>query len=151
MQTDMTTRQFIDALIIKMKYYVNLSCSVYDQGRARGWLEEMDVLYLDRAIERRNAARIIHEFLRIECGVTNIRDWTNAKKLRDLYDCKVCAGHIAQMVESGIMPPLEPTRFKLLSHVNAEESEEILERAWSYAKSVKCSDEEADCDIIMKV
>ena len=35
-------------------------------GRKQGWLEEQDVLFGEKEIERRQAARILHQFIRLE-------------------------------------------------------------------------------------
>jgi len=105
---------------------------LFMHGRHSGWLEEQDELYAELEIERRNLARIIHEFLRIECGIKDIRDWSNAKRLVDLYDCKVCAKHVAQVVEAGIMPPKETNRFRLLDRVSNEEILSYIDNMKNY-------------------
>ena len=97
-----------------------------EYGRKRGWLEEQDLTYANLKIDRRSLARIIHEFIRIELGVEDINDWSNAKKLKDLYDCRVCAKHVAQMVERNIIPPRKPDRFGLLDRVSGEEFQHLL-------------------------
>lgn len=104
-----------------------------DYGRHRGWLEEQDVNLGDGVggsffLDRRSTARIIHEFLRIEFAIPELRDWSHAHKLKDLYDCRVCAKHVAQMVERNIMPPLETDRFMLLRPVSEAELPEIINR-----------------------
>ena len=95
-------------------------------GRVKGWLEEQDELYSEWNLDRRSAARIIHNFMKIECAVKDIRDWDNAKRLKDLYDCRVCANHIAQVVEQKIMLPIDENRFGLLDKVTDEELELIV-------------------------
>lgn len=116
----LTTKELIELIASR---YLDTSkiADIFEYGRKRGWLEEQDILFLSIEIERRNAARIIHEFLRIERGFSEIRDWSNAKKLKDLYDCRVCAKHIANVVERGIMSGFENGRFMLLSKVTMED------------------------------
>ena len=73
------------------------------EGRIRGWIEEQDLLNLEEALDRRSAARILHMYLRIVRGVKDAEDITPAYGLRDLFDCRVCANHIAQVYVRGIM------------------------------------------------
>lgn len=125
-----TTEEFVKALgevYISEKPDAEVH-NLCEFARQRGWLEEQDLLLWNRGIERRQAARIIHEFLRIEFLILDLRDWSNAKKLKDLYDCRVCAKHVAQVVERGIMPPIEPDRFMLLRQVYEGDLQDILER-----------------------
>lgn len=109
----------------------NSICEVADiflYGRQQGWLEEQDLLYKEFIIDRRSAARIIHELLRIEAGIRDVEDWKNARRIKDIYDCKVCAKHVAQVYEQGIMIKLENGRFNLLGKVSREDMLIILER-----------------------
>lgn len=99
---------------------------ILSYGWDAGWLEEQDVLWADRLIERRNAARIVHEFLRIELKEQDERNIRKANVLTDLYDCKVCANHIAQVYLKGIMPSKEPTRFQLLMKIDENEMQDIV-------------------------
>ncbi len=101
---------------------------VLEYGWEKGWLEEQDILWRDRFIERRNAARIIHEFLRVQCGEADEKNWREAEKLTDLYHCKVCAKHVAQVYLKGIMPAKEETRFQLLSSIDEAEAKGIVSR-----------------------
>lgn len=122
-----TVEQFV--YVIAFRY--RLDCDgedIWTHGRKNGWLEEQDFLWKDRFIERRNAARIVHEFLRIECGEQDEDDWKDAKKLTDLYDCKVCAKHVAQVYIKKIMPAKEEKRFQLLTKITEEEMVEIINR-----------------------
>lgn len=125
-----TTKQFVNALeevyISKKKEASTEDFISY--GRHRGWLDEQNIIQWEQNIERRHAAVIFHEFLRIEFGVEDLRDWSNANKLKDLYDCRVCAKHVAQVVERQIMPPLEPKRFMLLRPVSEDDFIIMLER-----------------------
>lgn len=74
-----------------------------EYGWHKGWLEEQDVLDAKAPIERRIAARIVHQFLRLECGEKDEEDWKAVYELRDLYDCRICVNHVAQVVTKGIM------------------------------------------------
>ncbi len=68
-----------------------------------GWLEDMDITGKDTPLLRKNAARIIHEFIRLELREPDLDDVSCAFKLRDLYDCRVCTKHVMQVYAKGIM------------------------------------------------
>lgn len=85
--------------------YIKLLKQAYEQaGRkeeaVKGVLEAEDQgMFLDR----KNAARITHEFLRTVCKEKDEMDWSAAKRLKDLYDCHTCVNHVAQIYVKGIM------------------------------------------------
>ena len=72
-------------------------------GHFRGWLEDSDEQHPDSPLNRQTAARIIHMFMLIELGINDLQDITPATALKDLYTCRVCANHIAQIYSRGIM------------------------------------------------
>ena len=72
-------------------------------GHFRGWLEDSDERYPESFLNRQTAARIIHQFMVVELHMSDVADISAAEKLRDLYTCRVCANHIAQVYVRGIM------------------------------------------------
>ena len=52
---------------------------------------------------RKTIVSLLHDFLRTELGEPDEIDATPAYVLRDLFDCRVCAGHIIQVYVKGIM------------------------------------------------
>jgi len=72
-------------------------------GHFRGWLEDADERNPTAPLNRQTAARITHEFLRLELNIPDLADITPATKLSDLYICRACANHIAQVYCRGIM------------------------------------------------
>lgn len=76
---------------------------VYIRGRRAGWLEEADQLYPDAAIYRKNVARILHQYLLKVKNIPDIGDISEAYKLKDLFDCRICANHVAQVYLRGLM------------------------------------------------
>ena len=76
---------------------------VYIRGRRAGWLEEADQLYPDAAVSRKNVARILHQYLLKVRNISDIGDISEAYKLKDLFDCRICANHVAQVYLRGIM------------------------------------------------
>lgn len=99
----------------------------------RGWIEDDDERHPDVALNRQTAARIAHQFLRIECNLPDIEDITPATILKDLYNCRVCANHIAQIYLRGIMNAMnyqaENQTVQIFNHletVSQHEAEEIM-------------------------
>jgi len=76
-------------------------------GHFRGWLEDSDELHPKTLLNRQTAARIIHQFMVVELHVPDIADISTAEKLRDLYTCRVCANHIAQVYVRGMFKAQE--------------------------------------------
>ena len=72
-------------------------------GYHADWLEDMDIAGKDAPLQKKNAARITHKFLRLEMHEPDSEDISAAVKLRDIYDCRVCTKHIMQVVAKGIM------------------------------------------------
>ncbi|MBP5282290.1 MAG: rhodanese-like domain-containing protein [Lachnospiraceae bacterium] len=72
-------------------------------ARRHGWVEPQDVTLAEQPIHRNDAARIVHEFLRRELGEADEENWDAAKGLKDLYDCRACVAHVAQVFAKGIM------------------------------------------------
>lgn len=68
-----------------------------------GWMTPEDAALPEEPLRRNEAARILHEFLRRELGEADEENWDAAKSLRDLYDCRTCVAHVAQVYCKGIM------------------------------------------------
>ena len=71
------------------------------------WIEEQDLINKDKQIDRRNAARILHMYIQNEMDIKDFKDITPAYVLKDLFDCRVCANHIAQVYLRGLMNPVK--------------------------------------------
>ena len=95
----MTIGAFINELCIKAGIVQE---GVFERGRKEGWLEAEDEVFKDSPITRKNVARICHMYLLKVMNIADL-DMSGANKLRDLYDCRVCANHIAQVYMHGIM------------------------------------------------
>ena len=97
--------------------------------RKAGWVEEQDIMGQDEELDRRTAARIIHLFMRIVLGIKDSEDITPAYQLKDLFDCRVCAGHIAEVYMKGIIPAVELNGMKIFDvfrSVSEEEAEAMI-------------------------
>ena len=97
-----TVEQFVTALIQNSPNTPSTD-NYLQYGYDSGWLEDMDITGKDEALLRKNAARIIHEFMRIELQEADLEDVSYVSKLRDLYDCRVCSKHIMQVTAKGII------------------------------------------------
>lgn len=95
---------------ITVRKFINLLSQkddVFLYGRIRGWLEDEDERFSDNPLTRRTAARIIHQFMKIELQIPDVKDISAAEVLQDLYTCRVCANHIAQIYVRKIMTERE--------------------------------------------
>lgn len=85
------------------------------------------------SITRKQAAQIIHNFLRMELREADEIDGSPAYALRDLFDCCVCAGHIIQVYVKGIMDAVTLSEGRLIfdaeSYVTEAEFLNILTKA----------------------
>ncbi len=57
---------------------------------------------LNGPVIKKSAARVLYLFSRDVMHLRSL-EWEGAKKLRDIYECRVCAEAIAQMYERGVM------------------------------------------------
>ena len=90
----MTTEGFVRELCIKAGMVQE---GIFGRGRKEGWLEAEDEVFKDLPLTRKNAARICHMYLLKVMKVRDL-DISGAAKLRDLYDCRACADHIARSI-----------------------------------------------------
>lgn len=79
--------------------------AVQDAALSRGWIEKQDIREADKDISRFEAARIAHMFLLKEKHTEDLADISGAEILRDLYDCRVCVNHVAQVFLRGLIGP----------------------------------------------
>lgn len=109
-----------------------------EYGLKRSWLEPSDVARKEEALLRKEAARIVHNFLRLELSEADELDGSPAYVLQDLFDCRVCAGHIIQVYVKGVMEagvlPDGRLVFDADKPVSEEEAQEILVRMFRTKK-----------------
>lgn len=94
--------QFVTALLERAEIFTADSDEVVYAYR-RGWLQEQDVTGRKQPLQKKHCARIVHNFLLIEKKEPDEIDSGPAGKLQDLFDCRVCAGHVMQVYTKGIM------------------------------------------------
>ncbi len=134
----MTTERFVIELcrITGME-----SDGIYANGRKNGWLEAEDEISKDRPLTRKKAARIFHMYLLKVLHVNDL-DISGAKDLRDLYDCRICANHIAQAYMRGIMNARELKRdggFLWFDLNGTDDDEEVMAQLSRFSSIADCS------------
>lgn len=117
-----TTRHFVE----KMAQKLWCSCSPI-KAVEKGLITDFDIRHFGDLIERRHAARIIHNTL-LFLNEQDETAYTLARNLRDLYSCRTCVNHIAQVYEKGIMEEWESGAFGLYEKVTDAEAEDMISR-----------------------
>ncbi|WP_341277997.1 rhodanese-like domain-containing protein [Paenibacillus sp. FSL H8-0537] len=128
-----TTEQFVTMVIRSSKGHIeptrgSWSSGYMDYALHKGVMEDYDLTNISKPIERRSAARIIHEVLLTEFGEKDEYEWSAAENLRDLYSCHTCVMHIAQMYVKGIMPGRDPNLFDVAGSLTHAEAKEVVAR-----------------------
>ena len=135
----MTREKFIKRLL---EVFGEDNEDVFSMGFENGWLEFEDKLYHEDEINRKNIARIIHMYLLKVKGICDLQDISKASGLRDLYDCRVCANHVAQAYLRDIMSAKELSVnggflwFDLNGEDDTSAIEDYLIRAYEITKNV---------------
>ena len=117
---------------------------VIEKALQEGWLSAEDSYDAGQSLKRQTAARILHEYIRIIKGVKDLPDISAAEELKDLYDCRLCVNHIAQVYLRGLMkakkiPGISDRGFLLFDQkgeVTEEEAAGILVRL----EALSCSE-----------
>lgn len=113
----LTVEQFA-GLLEKM-----VSCITKETARLGGddWQQPKE------PIKRRTAAGMIHQFL-LRMGEEDEESIEAALQLKDLYTCRTCVNHIAQVYVKGIMMEWKDGIFGVEGQITDREAEEILQR-----------------------
>ena len=128
-----TTEQFVTMIIISSKGNIEptrdgWSSGYMDYALHKGIIEDYDMTNIINPIERRSAARIVHEALLTEFGERDEDKWSAAENLSDLYICHTCVMHIAQMYVKGIMLGRDNNMFDAQGHITCAEAAVIVVR-----------------------
>ncbi|MBO6298294.1 MAG: hypothetical protein J6N53_05560 [Lachnospiraceae bacterium] len=75
---------------------------------------------------RRDAARILHIFL-LQIAKLPDEDWGEYTRLKDLYDCRICANAIAQVCVRSLLHPVSRTEFGSLRPLSEHEASDAIE------------------------
>ena len=133
-EDNVTTEQFVTMIIRSCKGNINptqdgwSSLGYMDYALHKGIIEDFDITNIRKPIERRSAARIVHEALLTEFGERDEDEWSAAEYLRDLYLCHTCVMHIAQVVVKGIMTGRENNVFDAAGNITRAEAAAIVAR-----------------------
>ncbi|MBO4415955.1 MAG: rhodanese-like domain-containing protein [Lachnospiraceae bacterium] len=95
-------------------------------------------------LDRKTAASIIHEFLLDILEETDNSDVGPALELADIYDCRVCTAHIAQVYCKGIMDSGGSGSFGLSEEVTETEAKTYMERIFETDKRITVKDISGD-------
>jgi hypothetical protein len=68
------------------------------------WTAGEDFGSCTEVLLRKNCARILHRYLQKVAGVKDLSTGLPSyEEVRDIYDCRICAPHISQVLARGIM------------------------------------------------
>lgn len=129
----MNSKEFTYKLISKYEKLTGQSLSTNDIGL---YLTEIidgrgNALF-ELQLTKRQAARISYEFMKNALKLKD-EDWKDAGKLKDIYDCKVCANPIAQCYVRGVILPLSDDFFGSDEIIGSDEAEMILNKIMALA------------------
>lgn len=124
----MTEKEFFDKLLLA--YSEEISEDLPGDGLGyylEYFLDNYPPEKLELKLTKKIAARIIHEFM-VNILKWPDLEWKEAGKLKDIYDCRVCAGAIAQVYERGLLGEEQPLVFGLNKTLSAEEARDLIDR-----------------------
>ena len=124
----MTEKEFFDLLI---NTYAEETGEDFPSTGIGHYLEYFLTGYppekLELKLTRKITARLIHEFMLNIFGIAD-EEWKESGKLKDIYDCRVCANAIAQVYDRGIMPAYKENVFGLNELVSEAEAKEYIKK-----------------------
>lgn len=124
----MTEKEFFDKLLLI--YSEEVSEELPGDGLGyylEYFLDNYPPEKLELKLTKKIAARILHEFM-VNILKWPDLEWKDAGKLKDIYDCRVCAGAIAQVYERGLLGEEEPLVFGLNKTLSKEEAKALIDR-----------------------
>jgi len=74
-----------------------------DKAHTLGLIDMSDTGHPEKNVVRKKAAKILHMYLLNVMHAKDEDDISPASVMKDLYDCRVCVNHIAQVYLKGIM------------------------------------------------
>ena len=97
-----------------------------------GLIDKYEAEHPEEKVLRKDAARIIHLYMLNILNIRDEEDISSAAILKDLYDCRVCVNHIAQVYLKGIMKareyPQGLTIFDSNSEITYAEADETINK-----------------------
>jgi rhodanese-related sulfurtransferase len=143
-----TTDQFVTMIIRSSKGDIeptryDWTSGYIDYALYQGIIEDYDMTNICNPIERRSAARIVHEALLKEFLEIDEEKWSASEKLIDLYSCHTCVMHIAQVYVKGIMLGRENNVFDVKGNITLSEAAAIVVRMLVRGKRIPQSEDKA--------
>ena len=116
--------------------YQNASFGSMERAHELGLTDRYQEEHKDATVSRRDAAKMVHVFLRDVLKVPDLADISGAAKLKDLYDCRVCVNDIAQVFLRGIMQGHEYPGGLLLFESYEMLTDEETEKVFSAVRDI---------------
>lgn len=105
-----------------------LEKNVYHADKGTGKVDWDVPQHSGELIKRRTAAGMVHHVL-LRMGEADEESIEAALRLKDLYTCRTCVGHIVQVYVKGIMTEWSDGAFGVGEQITYREAEEIVNRA----------------------
>lgn len=104
-----------------------LEKNVYHADKGTGKVDWDVPQHSEELIKRRTAAGMVHHVL-LRMGEADEESIESALRLKDLYSCRTCVGHIVQVYVKGIMTEWSDGAFGAEEQITYREAEEIVKR-----------------------
>lgn len=125
----MTVREFVDKLA------EHGGGEAFEKAFSKDALKAAGIDTDAQQLTRLDAAIMLHKYMLEVAGIPDLEDISGAAVLKDLYDCRKCVNHIAQVYLRGIMKPVSFTlpggSSILLFDSKSEDVGPILLPAWT--------------------
>ena len=96
----MTVREFVDKLA------EHGGSEDFERAFGKDALKAAGIDIDAPALTRIDAAIMLHKYMLEVAGIPDLEDISGAAVLKDLYDCRKCVNHIAQVYLRGLMKPV---------------------------------------------
>lgn len=100
---------------------------IYHTDKETGKMDWDVPQHSEELIKRRTAAGMVHHVL-LRMGEADEESIEAALRLKDLYTCRTCVGHIVQVYVKGIMTEWSDGAFGVEEQITYREAEEIVKR-----------------------
>ena len=100
-----------------------------EEAHRLGIIDKYESEHPENILLRKDAARILHLYMTKVLEIRDEADISPASALKDLYDCRVCVNHIAQVYLKGIMKAHEYPEGLLLFDSGLEISDDEAKEA----------------------
>lgn len=118
----------MDGYLTVVQFAGLLENVVYHADKGAGKVDWDVPQHSGELIKRRTAAGMVHHVL-LRMGEADEESIEAALRLKDLYTCRTCVGHIVQVYVKGIMTEWSDGAFGVGEQITYREAEEIVNRA----------------------